>query len=317
MNIRLLIVLIFIGQIGVAQSLVLNYNLEGYSQCPEFLYNILDANNCSEPTEGSPDYFNICSTGGMVGVPFNMFGAENAHSGSGYVGFWSLIDTLRQDPYREYVQMELLAPLQIGKNYCVTFYVSIADRFLLACNGIGLLFRNGATFLMPNTDIVQLTPDIVEDDIIADTTGWVAVSGTFTADSAYTHLIVGNFYDNNTVQFDFTGKYPLGFEDIYGAYYYLDDVTITECPDSNVVIPPIKIPNVFTPGKADGVNDVFVIENLPVNSNITIYNRWGRVVYQANDYKSDWDGGSVADGVYYYILTTPNGKQYKGTVTKL
>ncbi|UPT67606.1 MAG: hypothetical protein M0D57_02730 [Sphingobacteriales bacterium JAD_PAG50586_3] len=208
MKSRLLIALIFIGQIGVAQSLVLNYNLEGYSQCPQFLYNILDANNCTEPTEGSPDYFNVCSTGGMVGVPYNVFGAESPHSGNGYVGFWALIDTLRQDSYREYVQMELSAPLQVGKEYCVTFYVSTADRFLLACSGIGLLFRNGATFMMPNTDIVQLTPDIVEDDIIADTTGWVAVSGTFTADSAYTHLIVGNFYDNNIVQFDFTGQYP-------------------------------------------------------------------------------------------------------------
>jgi hypothetical protein len=320
MKIKLLIAFVMVAQISVAQSLVLNYNLEGHSQCPQALFNILDADNCTEPTEGSPDYFHRCSTGGFVGVPFNVFGAENAHSDSAYVGFWALIDTLRQDPYREYVQMELSSPLEVGKEYCVKFYVSPGDRFFLASNGIGLLFRMGASFNIFNTDMVQLAPDIVENTVIDDTTGWTEVSGIFTADSAYTHLIIGNFYDNNTVQFGFTGQYPPGFEDIYGAYYYLDDVQIQEYPcDSSIVppTPPIKIPNVFTPGVKDGLNDAFVIENLPPNSSLIIYNRWGTVVYESKNYLNDWTGDNHSDGVYYYILTTPVGKKYKGTITKL
>lgn len=317
MKIRLLTAFVLFAQFCGAQSLVLNYNLEGYSQCPQMLFNILDANNCTEPTEGSPDYFNVCSTGGMVDVPFNVFGAEDAHSGDGYVGFWALIDTLRQDPYREYVQMQLSSPLQVGKEYCVSFYVSDADRFLLACNGIGLLFRVGASFNILNTDMVQLAPDIVSNTIVDDTTGWTLVSGTFTADSAYTHLIIGNFYDNNTVQFAFTGQYPPGLEDIYGAYYYLDDVTVEECPDSTVNPLPIKIPNVFTPAVKDGLNDAFVIENLPPNSALTIYSRWGNVVYNTNNYLNNWTGDNHPESVYYYILATPDGKTYKGTITKL
>ncbi|UPT67605.1 MAG: gliding motility-associated C-terminal domain-containing protein [Sphingobacteriales bacterium JAD_PAG50586_3] len=106
-------------------------------------------------------------------------------------------------------------------------------------------------------------------------------------------------------------------EDIYGAYYYLDDVTVTECPDSNVVTLPIKIPNVFTPGKADGVNDAFVIENLPPGSNLIVYNRWGTLVYESQSYQNDWTGGNNTDSVYYYVLTTPDGKKYNGTITKL
>jgi OOP family OmpA-OmpF porin len=317
MKIKLLIAFVMVAQFSIAQSLVLNYDLEGHSQCPQALFNILDADNCTEPTEGSPDYFHRCSTGGFVGVPFNVFGVEDAHSDSAYVGFWALIDTLRQDPYREYVQMELSSPLEVGKEYCVKFYVSPGDRFLLASNGIGLLFRMGASFNILNTDMVQQTPDIAENAVIDDTTGWTQVSGTFTADSAYTHLIIGNFYDNNTVQFAFTGQYPQGFEDIYGAYYYLDDVTIEECPDSTVNPLPIVIPNVFTPSKADGLNDAFVIQDLPPNSNLIIYNRWGTVVYQSNNYQNDWTGDNHSDSVYYYILTTAAGKMYKGTITKL
>lgn len=87
----------------------------------------------------------------------------------------------------------------------------------------------------------------------------------------------------------------------------------------DIVVKPCEpfIPNVFTPSVVDGVNDLFVISGLPASSNLIIYNRWGTAVYQTKDYKNDWDGGAFPDGVYYYILTTPNGKQYKGTVTKL
>jgi hypothetical protein len=74
---------------------------------------------------------------------------------------------------------------------------------------------------------------------------------------------------------------------------------------------------VFTPGVKDGLNDAFVIENLPPNSSLIIYNRWGTVVYESKNYLNDWTGDNHSDGVYYYILTTPVGKKYKGTITKL
>ncbi|MCK4360605.1 MAG: gliding motility-associated C-terminal domain-containing protein, partial [Bacteroidales bacterium] len=30
--------------------------------------------------------------------------------------------------------------------------------------------------------------------------------------------------------------------------------------------------------------------------------RWGKKVYEINNYKNDWDGGNLSDGVYFYIL---------------
>lgn len=68
----------------------------------------------------------------------------------------------------------------------------------------------------------------------------------------------------------------------------------------------ITAPNVFTPNN-DGFNDALMFTNLEYysGSSLTVYNRWGRVVYKTNDYKNDWDGAGVDDGVYYYILTLP------------
>ena len=76
----------------------------------------------------------------------------------------------------------------------------------------------------------------------------------------------------------------------------------------------IFIPNGFSPD-GDGINDLFVIrgiENYP-ECKLTIYNRWGNMVYTKNGYKNDWDGkpmnselkigeSIVPRGTYYYIF---------------
>lgn len=109
-----------------------------------------------------------------------------------------------------------------------------------------------------------------------------------------------------------------------------------------IVIKPVKlkVPNVFTPNN-DGINDEFVITEAPpenesdnkstlansqyepVNtfyerSELTIFNRQGRIVYQSSDYQNDWDGGNLPDAVYFYILKCYGAQSddvYKGSVT--
>jgi len=62
----------------------------------------------------------------------------------------------------------------------------------------------------------------------------------------------------------------------------------------------ITIPNVFTPN-GDGANDLFVIEGIErIANSVRIYNRWGNLVFEANNYRNTWDGGDVSDGTYYY-----------------
>jgi gliding motility-associated-like protein len=88
----------------------------------------------------------------------------------------------------------------------------------------------------------------------------------------------------------------------------------------------IEVPNIFTPN-GDGSNDTFVIngiENFP-GSRMTIYNRWGKVVYESDSYGSPfWNGihyktnQMVDDGVYFYELALSKLEIIeKGTVTVL
>jgi len=72
------------------------------------------------------------------------------------------------------------------------------------------------------------------------------------------------------------------------------------------------IPNIFTPN-GDGANDLLVIRNLPLNSQLIITNRWGKEVYSSTDYKNDWNGGDISDGVYYYRLSV-DGESLSGWI---
>ncbi len=79
------------------------------------------------------------------------------------------------------------------------------------------------------------------------------------------------------------------------------------CSDN--CLPIYELPNIFTPGDDDFYNEKF----RPINArfigdfNITIYNRWGNVVYQTQDWNINWDGTDletgkpVAEGSYYYV----------------
>lgn len=78
------------------------------------------------------------------------------------------------------------------------------------------------------------------------------------------------------------------------------------------------IPNLITPNK-DGLNDLFAIKNLSIPDwSLEIYNRWGALVYCAEEYRNDWGSNNVSDGVYYYHLKHRfNGTAHKGWVEVL
>lgn len=80
----------------------------------------------------------------------------------------------------------------------------------------------------------------------------------------------------------------------------------------------IHIPNVFTPN-GDGHNDHFDIEGIEGTRNqVTIYNRWGKVVYEATNYRNQWNGGDVSDGTYYYeVIVDGDPEPHTGHLTIL
>ncbi len=102
-----------------------------------------------------------------------------------------------------------------------------------------------------------------------------------------------------------------------------NNATITDIPEDTG----ITLPQGFSPNN-DGVNDFFVISGINEfpNCNLKILNRWGNVVYEANNYDNTWNGKSnvgiklgsgedLPDGTYFYLLDLGvEQKNYKGYI---
>ena len=77
--------------------------------------------------------------------------------------------------------------------------------------------------------------------------------------------------------------------------------------------------NGFSPNN-DGINDFFRIRGLEdfPDHILYVYNRWGNLVLQTTDYQNDWagtwEGLTLPDGTYFYLLERGDGERISGYV---
>lgn len=86
--------------------------------------------------------------------------------------------------------------------------------------------------------------------------------------------------------------------------YKICDSTITPPPPPPPVVvkDTFVVPNIITPN-GDKINDKFVISGLDTSVvTLTIYNRWGKSVYEQIDYKNDWEAEGISDGTYFFKI---------------
>ena len=109
--------------------------------------------------------------------------------------------------------------------------------------------------------------------------------------------------------------------------YQLTAVGTTGCSATLLVwvevVETLHIPTAFTPN-ADGLNDSWLIPNIALFPfcEVTVFNRWGELVFYSKGYARPWDGTyqqkQMGDGVYtYQIFTGPGAlqKTYRGKLT--
>lgn len=204
------------------QNLVPNPSFEDTVYCP-WGTNQLDA--CANWLNfgNSPDYFNTCT--GFGGPPFNYgFGDQYTHSGNGMAGLvtYRIPNSPNGPNYREFIGVKLSSNLITGSKYYFSFFTNFSYNLntAIATNKIGMNFSTFAydSCCPPPLNNFSI---IYCDSILQDSTSWVRISGSFIADSAYSHVIIGNFYtDQNTD----TIKLGLGPD---AGYYYIDDVCVS------------------------------------------------------------------------------------------
>ncbi len=220
-------VLLFSGvreEIFSQPNLVPNPSFENVTACDSLGVALGSVPPWDSPTVGSPDIFNTCAIppSQQFNVPTNYYGYQYPHTGNGYVG--EVIFGQGQN-LREYLQVQLDSVLIANKMYCVSFYTSKSNGNDYAVNNMGLYFSATHTQI-PNAYRLNLTPQIIDTNIISDTASWTLVSGTYIAQGGEQYIIIGNFNTEATTD-------TLAMNGIENwSYYYIDDVTIVDCTGS-------------------------------------------------------------------------------------
>jgi hypothetical protein len=189
---------------------------------------------------GTPDHLQNCLPYGSVnGLPLNGLTFQHAMDGSSCIG----MITYHQnglDQQREWVTVELLEPLLVGQVYFGSFYANAAfggnfeyPQIWLASSHIGLMFTMAASqwdFPSPNPAFRDAA-HIVSSEILADTTEWTLVSGSFVADSAYRYVTIGNFFSNALTDTLHFAAPESVFPWYPRSYSLIDKVCVSESPN--------------------------------------------------------------------------------------
>lgn len=279
---------------GVAQNLVPNPSFEEHLDCL-----FLD-DDCNDwfTFKGSPDYIHYCYYSNYD----NGAGYQQPRTGEAYAGFINYgVNTPPNG--KEILGVELIAPLTIGEKYFVSFYVSAGYTsavFNVATNNIGALFST-YSFYDPFMDIPNPNfSHINSNNIIADTVNWVKISGSFIADSAYTFIAIGTFYDDintDTLQLPFTIGSHL-------SYYFLDDVCVSTDSLHCELWTGLNITekNINTIIYPNPTRDYIIVQSNYGLQNIEIFNSQGQSVFNlesTSHYQEKINLASFGKGMYY------------------
>jgi gliding motility-associated-like protein len=169
-------------------------------------------------------------------------------------------------------------------------------------------YGNGCT---SDTSIINVVvhPNPIASFQINPTMAIVSLPIAFnsTSTSPASQITAWNWYLNDTLAntsiswgetINTTGVYPL-------CLIVQDEFACVDTACSTLIVAPaeVHIPNVITPN-ADGINDNLVFEYLDFypDNHLKIFNRWGNMIFEQNNYQNNWDGGEFSDGTYFFLL---------------
>ncbi len=221
----------------LAQNLVINPGFEDFEDCPSTITNFNTlVKEVSLPTASSGDYFNSCGSKDFA-VPENFKGRQRAAEGSGYAGlyFYALND------YREYLQLNTSKTLREKFPYKISVKVSLAEASTLALKNMSVVVTNTKIKVPNSSALVAAKLNLLEgvefyevklspDKSMANTEGWITLSGEFEAKGFENHIIIGNFNDNRHTQL-LNKETEVLSKDF--SYYYIDDFVLEEQPRIN------------------------------------------------------------------------------------
>ncbi len=263
-----------------AQNVVPNPSFSEFITCPNNPGELNKAKYWYNPTNSSTDYFHSCYTASTTwfGTPGNYAGYQvptSTFEGGGYIGMVTY--STGSSPH-EYARTNIPA-LMPGQAYKVLMRISLSDSFYLATHAPGIFFFVNADTAVSSLSVLPYTPQVTFTSAghITDKVNWVTLIDTFVADSAYTHLIIGNFTPDASVT---STPLPGGSAAVM-AHYYIDSVSVEKIITSSSDISPVPgVPRAsLYPNPASGNATLTLIGTGGQHTSISFSDAMGRQVW--------------------------------------
>lgn len=196
--------------------------------------------------------------------PYQMGVNTVAKNGKRYI---SLVT--RDNNTSEDIGQKLIEPLLAGESYSLQMDLAYSDDYI-------------SSFKNPIKLKVWLGRDSCEKSLLI----WKSPTVEHEKWETY-HVPIPPFSGEKMQYIYFEAAYANS--DRYDGNILIDNLSLLKEEDAQVC--DFRFPNAFTPDE-DDLNDEFgaIGECQLIEYNLTIFNRWGKVVFQSNDFRERWDG---------------------------
>lgn len=250
-----LLVLVASAKLCAQENLILNSDFEKYKDLPT---DIGQGKNCLENwinpvLAGGGDYYHADAESKKSNTGKNFFGKQEPHSGKAYAG----ICITRN--YREYLQTQLIKPLEKGRNYKVELYISRGDaKWLGSMKGFCIIFSPDTFRLQKYGPPMSKPPVVFRNEAgYNNSEEWTLLSAVYEANGTEKHLTFGCFVYREKTEFTIMNyNVEIPGKRNY-AHYFIDDFTLIplnkESISEGVIeekIPAIETPKLYETGKA-------------------------------------------------------------------
>ncbi len=134
---------------------------------------------------------------------------------------------LQDHELKEYMEVQLTSPLEVGHTYKVSMEISFPECYRFAIDRIGAYFSQDTVFDPDLVDMgaLPVTPQAQFHDpgFYTNTTDWIHLVDTIVADGGERYMVIGSFTDEAT-----TNVFAVSGNMAEAAYYYFDAIEVVD-----------------------------------------------------------------------------------------